>query len=248
MQSFKADLHLHTVLSPCGDLEMSPTNIIAKAREKGLDCIAITDHNCTLHAKLAKELGKENGIFVVMGAEVTSKEEAHCLCFFPDEKSLDEFQIWLDDKLMKIPLDEDKFGYQLVVNREEEIIDQKEFLLINAIDADLDEIYDKVHSLDGLFVPAHINKGANSLISQLGFVPPDIKADAFEISRQVSKTNFIKKNAYLKKFQFIQDSDSHYIDSVGEVYCNLIMEELSFDEFRLAIRGQEGRYIETIIE
>ena len=75
MQPFKADLHLHTVLSPCGDLEMSPTNIIAKAKEKGLDCIAITDHNCTLHAKLAKEIGKENGIFVIMGAEITSKEE-----------------------------------------------------------------------------------------------------------------------------------------------------------------------------
>ncbi|MCK9162931.1 MAG: histidinol-phosphatase, partial [Bacteroidales bacterium] len=154
----------------------------------------------------------------------------------------------LEDKLLKIPLDEDKFGYQLVVNDQEEIIDQMEFLLINSIDADLDEIYQKVHSLNGLFVPAHINKGANSLISQLGFVPPDIKADAMEISRHVTKTNFIKKNAYLKKFQFIQDSDAHYINDIGSVYCNLIMENLSFDEFRLAIRGEQGRYIETIIE
>ena len=248
MQSFKADLHLHTVLSPCGDLEMSPTNIIAKAKEKGLDCIAITDHNCTRHGKLAKQIGREKGIFVIMGAEVTSKEEAHCLCFFEDNENLDKFEIWLEDKLLKIPLDEDKFGYQLVVNDQEEIIDQMEFLLINSIDADLDEIYQKVHSLNGLFVPAHINKGANSLISQLGFVPPDIKADAMEISRHVTKTNFIKKNAYLKKFQFIQDSDAHYINDIGSVYCNLIMENLSFDEFRLAIRGEQGRYIETIIE
>ena len=247
MQSFKADLHIHTVLSPCGDLEMSPTNIVAKAKEKQLDCIAITDHNSTLHCKLAKELGQREGILVIMGAEVTSKEEAHCLCFFEDEDSLDKFQIWLDEKLPKIALDEDKFGYQLVVNQEEEIIDQKEFLLINAIDADLDTIYEKVSSLNGLFVPAHINKGANSLTSQLGFVPPDVKADALEISGHISKTNFLKKNAYLKKFQFIQDSDSHFIDSIGDVYCNLIMEELSFEEFRLAIRGEEGRYIETII-
>lgn len=247
MQSFKADLHIHTVLSPCGDLEMSPTNIVAKAKEKQLDCIAITDHNSTLHCKLAKELGQREGILVIMGAEVTSKEEAHCLCFFEDKDSLDKFQIWLDEKLPKIALDEDKFGYQLVVNQEEEIIDQKEFLLINAIDADLDTIYEKVSSLNGLFVPAHINKGANSLTSQLGFVPPDVKADALEISGHISKTNFLKKNAYLKKFQFIQDSDSHFIDSIGDVYCNLIMEELSFEEFRLAIRGEEGRYIETII-
>lgn len=248
MQSFKADLHLHTVLSPCGDLEMSPTNIIAKAKEKGLDCIAITDHNTTRHGKLARDLGRENHIFVIMGAEVTSKEEAHCLCFFEDDNSIDSFEIWLEEKLPKIPLDQDRFGYQLVVNAEEEIIDQMEFLLINAIDADLDEIYEKVNSLNGIFVPAHINKSANSLISQLGFVPPDIKADALEISRHITKTNFIKKNAYLKKFQFIQNSDAHYIDDVGGVYCNLIMKELSFDEFRLAIRGQEGRYIETILE
>ncbi len=135
-----------------------------------------------------------------------------------------------------------------MVNEEEEIIDQKEYLLISAIDADLDEIYEKVHSLDGLFIPAHVNKGANSLISQLGFIPPDIKADAFEISRHVSKTNFIKKNAYLKKFQFIQSSDAHLIDSLGETHCKLIMEELSFEEFRKAIRGEDGRYVETIIE
>ncbi len=248
MQSFKADLHIHTVLSPCGDLEMSPTNIITKAKELGLDCIGITDHNCTLHSKLAKRLGKEQGVFVIMGAEVTSKEEAHCLCFFEDAENLDKFQIWLDEKLPKIELDEDKFGYQLVVNEEEEIIDQKEYLLISAIDADLDEIYEKVHSLNGLFIPAHVNKGANSLTSQLGFIPPDIKADALEISRHVSKTNFIKKNAYLKRFQFIQSSDAHLIDCVGETYCNLIMKELSFEEFRKAIKGEDGRYIETIIE
>lgn len=247
MQSFKADLHIHTVLSPCGDLEMSPTNIIAKAKEKQLDCIAITDHNSTLHCKLTKELGEKEGILVIMGAEVTSKEEAHCLCFFEDEESLDKFQEWLDEKLPKIPLDEERFGYQLVVNQDEEIIDQKEFLLINAIDADLDTIYEKVESLNGLFVPAHVNKAANSLTSQLGFVPPDIKAHALEISRHISKTNFLKKNAYLKKFQFIQDSDSHFIDSIGDTYCNLVMEELSFREFRQAICGKDGRYIETII-
>lgn len=248
MQSFKADLHIHTVLSPCGDLEMSPSNIILRAKDLGLDCLGITDHNCTLHAKIAKRLGKEQGVFVIMGAEVTSKEEAHCLCFFEKDEELDEFQIWLDEKLPKIELDEDKFGYQLVVNEEEEIIDQKPYLLINAIDADLDEIYTKVHSLNGIFIPAHVNKGANSLTSQLGFIPPDIKADALEISSHVSKTNFIRKNAYLKKFQFIQSSDAHLIDGLGNTYCNLIMKELSFEEFRKAIRGEDGRYIETIIE
>ncbi len=247
MKSFRADLHIHTVLSPCGDLEMSPSNIIHKAKEMEMDCIGITDHNSTLHAKLCREIGREEGVYVFMGAEVTSQEEAHCLCFFDKDEELDEFQDWLDERLIKIELNEERFGYQLVVNREEEIIDQKEFLLTSAIDADLDEIFEKVVSLNGLFIPAHINKGATSLISQLGFVPPDIKAHSFELTRFISKTDFIKKNAYLKHYQFIHSSDSHFIDDIGSVYSVLVMKELSFDEFRLAVLGKEGRRIDTII-
>ena len=247
MRSFKADLHIHSVLSPCGDLEMSPSNIISKAKELGIECLGIADHNCTLNAKLTQRLGKENGIFVLMGAEVTTKEEAHCLCFFEKEEELDAFQTYLDEKLPKIELDEERFGYQLVVNENEEILEMKEYLLISALDADLDEVYNMVHSLNGLFIPAHINKGANSLTSQLGFVPPDIKADGLEISAHITKQAYLKKNAYLKKFQFIQSSDAHYIHLIGETFCYIIAEnELSFSEFRLAIAGKEGRYIQTI--
>ncbi|MDR0790396.1 MAG: PHP domain-containing protein [Bacteroidales bacterium] len=244
MNCYKADLHLHTVLSPCGDLEMSPANIIAKSKELGLDIIAITDHNSTLHGKLCRTIGQREGVFVLCGAEVTSKEEAHCLCFFEKDAELDMFQAWLEEKIAKIPLDEEKFGYQLVVNENEEIIDQPPYLLTSAIDADIDEIYAKVHSLNGLFIPAHINRQANSLMSQLGFVPPDLKADGLEISRHVTKEAFLKKNAYLKRFAFLQSSDAHFIHLIGETYCYLHIAELSFAEFRLALQGRDGRYIE----
>ncbi|MCH3923535.1 MAG: PHP domain-containing protein [Bacteroidales bacterium] len=247
MQCYKADLHIHTVLSPCGDLEMSPTNIVSKAKELGLNIIGIADHNCTLHDKLISLLAQREGILVIKGAEVTSKEEAHCLCFFEKDEEVEKFQEWLDELLPKIDLNEEKFGYQLVVNEKEEIIDQKPYLLTSAISADIDEIYEKVHSLNGLFIPAHVNRGANSLTSQLGFVPPDIKADALEISKHVTKENFIKKNAYLKHFQFIQDSDAHYVHIIGEIYCKLFMEELTFSEFRKAIHGEQGRKVENII-
>ncbi|MDR0970765.1 MAG: PHP domain-containing protein [Bacteroidales bacterium] len=246
MHSFKSDLHIHTVLSPCADLDMSPTNIIDRAKQLGLQCIGITDHNSTLNAKVARKLGEKQDIFVLMGAEVTSKEEAHCLCFFEKEEELDSFQVWLDEKLPKIELDTNIFGYQLVVNEEEEILDEKPYLLISAIDADIEQIYEKVHSLNGLFIPAHINKPANSLISQLGFIPPDIKADAFEISNLSIKNEFIKKNAYLKNYQFLQDSDAHFLSALGSMYCNFVMEERTFEEFRLAIKGIDGRKVETI--
>ncbi len=82
MKSFRADLHIHTTLSPCGDLEMHPVNIVSKAAIQGLDIIGITDHNSTRHCALISRLAAEKGIFVMQGAEVTTKEEVHCLVFF----------------------------------------------------------------------------------------------------------------------------------------------------------------------
>lgn len=110
MEKFRADLHTHTVLSPCGDLEMSPVNIVKKAKERGIDILGITDHNSTLHAPLIKELADREGIMVLMGAEVTTKEEVHCLCFFEDERNFRNFRntwisIYLKYLMMKINLD-----------------------------------------------------------------------------------------------------------------------------------------------
>jgi PHP family Zn ribbon phosphoesterase len=245
MKPYKADLHIHSVLSPCGDLEMSPANIIAKSKEEGLQIIGITDHNSTLHCHVTKEIGEKAGLFVLCGAEVTSREEVHCLCFFEKQSQIEIFQQWLEEKLPKIALDEERFGYQLVVNENEEIITQPPYLLTSAIDANIDEIYKKVNSIEGLFVPAHINRQANSLISQLGFVPPDLKADGLEISKHIKKENFLKKNAYLKRFSFIQSSDAHFIHLIGETFCTFYIEYPSFAEIRLAFAGSKGRYIET---
>ncbi|MGC9343178.1 MAG: PHP domain-containing protein, partial [Bacteroidales bacterium] len=88
MEEFRADLHIHSVLSPCGDLEMSPVKLVETAAAKGLDIIGITDHNTTLHCRLVKELGEEQGIFVLTGVEVNTKEEIHCLAFFEKDQDL----------------------------------------------------------------------------------------------------------------------------------------------------------------
>ncbi|WP_421920319.1 PHP domain-containing protein [Marinifilum sp.] len=244
MKKFRADLHTHTVLSPCGDLEMSPVNIVQKAKERGIDILGITDHNSTLHAPLIKELAAKEGIMVLMGAEVTTKEEAHCLCFFEDEENLSEFQKYLDRYLPKISNDETKFGYQVVVNEEEEIIDEVECLLISGLDQSIEEIERKVHELQGLFIPAHVNKTINSVISQLGFLPPDLNVDAIELSHHITKEEFLKKNKYLSKYNFIKSSDAHYIEDIGNAWTNFFVEELSFEEVRKALKGEEGRRVE----
>lgn len=245
LKSYRADLHIHTVLSPCGDIYMSPSAIIEQAKKLHLDVIAITDHNSTRQVKVTKELGKENGILVIGGVEITTQEEAHALAYFETEEQLDTFQEYLDQHLPKIPNDEERFGYQLIVDRDEDIIGEEEYLLLSAIDADLDTLYNKVHEIGGLFVPAHVNKPASSLMSQLGFIPPDIKADALEISKHVKKEDFLKKFAYLKKFMFTKSSDAHYLHIIGEVHCILNMYDLTFDEFRRTLRAEDGRFINT---
>lgn len=245
LNPFKADLHIHTVLSPCGDLEMSPSAIVDRALWRGLDMIAISDHNTTRQVKVAQKIGRERGLFVLGGVEVTSQEETHCLCFFPDDDALDAFQDFLDAHLPPIPNDEDRFGYQLIVDENDEIVGEEQYHLLNAIDVDIDGIYDKVHRIGGLFIPAHINKGTTSLMSQLGFVPPDLRADGLEINFRTTKEEILKKFAYLKRFSFITDSDAHFIDNVGDVYNVITMEHRSFDEFARALRGEDGRSIDT---
>jgi len=222
---------------------MSPVNIVKKAKERGIDIIGISDHNSTLHAPLVKELASREGLVVMMGAEVTTKEEVHCLCFFETEDNLTVFQKYLEEYLPHIPNDNDKFGYQVVVNEEEEIVDEVEWLLISAISQSIDQLEEKVHELDGLFIPAHINKMQDSIVSQLGFIPFDLNVDALELTRHISKEAFLKKNAYLKDKTFIKSSDAHCIDLVGDIYTEFLLKEASFNEVKMALRNEDGRTV-----
>lgn len=245
MNQYRADLHIHTVLSPCGDIYMSPSAIVGRAKELGLDMIAICDHNTTRQVKVTQQLGRENGILVIGGVEVTSQEEAHALAYFETDEQLDAFQAFIDGHLPHIPLDEERCGYQLIVDENEDVIGDEPWLLWSALDVDLDGLYDKVHEIGGLFVPAHVNKPSTSLMSQLGFIPPDLKADALELFRNVTKEDFLKKNAYLKRFAFTQSSDAHFLHQIGETYCVFHMNELNFNEFKKTLKEENGRYIET---
>jgi PHP family Zn ribbon phosphoesterase len=237
LNTYRADLHIHTLLSPCGDLAMSPANIIAAACKKGLDIIGISDHNSTRQAPLIQQLGAEKGIFVLCGAEVTSREEAHCLCFLPDEPTRLIFQDYLDAHLPPVMNKPDDFGYQVCVDIAEQIVFEEERLLISALNQSIEDIEAKVHALGGIFIPAHINRPRYSIISQLGFVPSDLNVDALELSRHHTISGFKEKNAYLANYPFIQSSDAHYIEDVGSVFTNLQMAHRSFDEIKKALKS-----------
>ncbi|NVO11532.1 MAG: PHP domain-containing protein [Bacteroidales bacterium] len=243
MRLFSTDLHIHTVLSPCGDLSMSPSNIVERAAAIGLELIAITDHNSTLHGPIVRKLAKKKGIMVLFGVEVTTKEDVHCLCLFEKDKQRMLIQDFLDQNRPEIKNNPDLFGYQLLVNEQEEIIEEIEPLLISGINASIDEVEKIVHQLDGLFIPAHIDRPKYSIISQLGFVPKELKYDALEISKNTSMDTVFKNYSYIKNARFIKSSDAHTLNQIGASKTFLNMDNLSWNEFKMAIQGVEGRGI-----
>lgn len=244
LKSFRADLHIHTVLSPCADLEMSPKNIVQRAKETGLQIIGITDHNSTRNAKLVKRLANEVGIFVLMGAEVTTKEEVHCLAFFEFESELDAFQEMLDAQITKIPNIDGHFGYQPIVDEQDNILEMVEYYLTVSLKLGIEEVQQAVCSLNGIFIPAHIDRPFNGIIGQLGFIPPDLKFDALGISKNISEKHARKHYNLPSKTTLIRNSDAHYLEQIGEI-CNLFyMTEINFTEIKMAINQKHKHFVE----
>ena len=231
----RADLHIHTVLSPCGDLDMSPANIIGMALQKGLSIIGISDHNSTLQAPVIQQLGEQRGLRVLCGTEINTVEEVHALAFFPTLERLAAFQDFLDIHLPEIKNNPDKFGYQVVVDAEEQITYEEERLLISALDVDINTIERTVHALEGIFIPAHIDKPRFSILSQLGFVPKDLKCEALELSPHTTREQFLQQNADLSGYKFIRSSDAHYVADIGKVFTLLSLPDLSIESIRTAI-------------
>lgn len=243
MKNFKADLHIHTLLSPCGSLEMSPENIVKKAMKEKLDMIAITDHNSTKQAPLIREIAKEKGIHVFLGVEVNSREEVHCLCLFDFEEQRKEFQLFLDAYLPDIKNKPDYFGHQIVVDEKEIIIEEVEPLLINALGVNLAGIAEQVRKLGGLLIPAHIDRPYNGLLSQLGFFPNNFFVDAVELSRAADLKQWQKDERVPSGTSIIRNSDAHTPRDIGKAYTIYAMQEANIEELMLALHNEQGRRI-----
>jgi len=161
------DFHIHTCLSPCADDDMTPANIVMMAALKGLDVIAITDHNTCRNCKAAIEIGKKNNILVLPGMELTTSEEVHVICLFAELEDAMMFDSYVYERLIKVKNKESIFGNQLVVDEDELVLEREEYLLINATTIGFSDVYDVVTAYHGVMIPAHIDKSSNSVISNL---------------------------------------------------------------------------------
>ena len=239
-----ADLHIHTCLSPCATLDMTPRKIVEQAQKTNLEIIAITDHNSAENAGSVMAAAQDTELCVIPGIEVTTSEEAHIVGLFENPLDALSMQTLVYDHLQPGENDDDLFGMQVIANAFDEVEGMNRRLLIGATNLGLNEIIDAIHKLNGLTVAAHIDRQAFSIISQLGFIPEGLDLDALEISRRMTRTQDRARFKEYERFAFIASSDAHDIPEVGTSPTNFLMAGPDMAELRLALKGKEGRNIE----
>ncbi|MHC1720599.1 MAG: PHP domain-containing protein [Clostridiaceae bacterium] len=220
------DFHIHTALSPCGDEDMTPNNIVSMALIKGLDAIAITDHNSVENVLPCMEVGKEKGLLVIPGMELQTREEVHVVCLFPDFDAAMAFQEYVYSKLPPLKNSVSLFGEQLIFDRNDEVIRHTSRLLLTSADMTINDAYFKVNELNGAFIPAHIDRDAYGIISALGFIPQDLPIHTLEYRSKEGLNRLISSGLVSKNFNFIQSSDAHYLQDISERQNVITVDEL----------------------
>ena len=236
MRSFRADLHVHTCLSPCADLDMHPSGLVAAALAAGLDLIAITDHNSSENVEYVRRAAAGTPLNVLGGMEICSREEVHLLALFDDADALAELQAEVYAHLAGVN-DPDRFGLQVVANELGEVESFNEHLLIGATDLALAGLVERISALGGLSIAAHIDRQAFGILSQLGFIPPELGLDAVELSWRApsGQPTFGRP--------VVRSSDAHYPADLGRAKTEFWLNAASVAEIRLALAEREGRRI-----
>lgn len=198
------DFHIHSCLSPCGDNDMTPNNIVGMAGILGLDAIAVSDHNSALNLPAVCKLGQEQGLLVVPAIEITTAEEVHVLSLFPSLDAALSMGEELYSLLPNIPNAPEIFGDQLILDEHDQVTGTVEKLLINATSLSLEKVFDKVRTWGGVPIPAHIDKTAYSVISNLGFIPPELGVTTVEVKNPPYRA--------AQPYRIITDSDAHALE------------------------------------
>ena len=229
-QKISVDLHIHSVLSPCGDVMMTPGNLVGMAKINGLDAIALTDHNAMQNIPSAIRMGKEYEVVVIPGMELETAEEIHVVCLFEEVEKLSEFQkIVIDSFECEIPLNRPEiFGKQLIYNEEDEECAELERMLLVPSKINIDDVFGIVENLGGIAFPAHVDRDSYSVLTTLGALPYGYKNGFVEISCECDKEALLKIYPELENYKLLPSSDAHYIDKIQEAGgAELLVEELS---------------------
>ena len=218
MSLYRCDLHIHSCLSPCGDDDMTPANIVGMAMLNGLQIVALTDHNSTKNCPAFFKLAKGYGLIPVAGVELTTSEDVHAVCLFRDLETAMDFDRFIESRRIQIKNNPDIFGKQIIMNENDEKCGEEEFLLINAVNISLDEAYNEVTKLGGVCFPAHIDRSSNGIIAMLGDFPPEPRFTSFELNDIASLDECLSRFPIItdRKLVHIASSDAHYLTDISE--------------------------------
>ena len=233
--NFFADLHIHSCLSPCGDNDMTPGFILGMAAVKGLDIVAISDHNAARNLPAAQKIADAYGLLLVPAIEITTKEEVHMLGYFPDVETAVDFGAMLKEHLPPKKNKPAFFGEQLVMDEDDQVIGQEDALLIGATDLPLEECAARVRQVGGVPVPAHINRGNNGLLVNLGFMPSAPAFTTVEVWRHLPCPLEPLENKHV-----LHSSDAHYLGDIQEPEFSLRLPEKSVSALLNWMRSQQN--------
>jgi len=214
---------------------MTPARIVERAAEMGLDIIGISDHNSAENVRVAVEAAARRGLTAFPSMEITSSEEAHLLAVFDSADAALDMQALVYENLDPGVNDDRLWGTQVVVNADDEVMGFNRRLLIGATRLSLARLIDEVHRRGGLAVASHVDREAFSVISQLGFIPPELAFDALEV---VGRGGGLADLGGAPRVRF---SDAHRLEDIGRRKTFFTMEEASVAEMALALRGAGGR-------
>lgn len=242
IRAYQADLHIHTVLSACAEVEMIPPLIVAEALSQGLDLIAITDHNATANAAAVMEAARGTGLTVLPGMEFQTQEEVDLLCIFG---SLAPALIWQQEVnayLLPLQNDRELFGPQFVVDAEGDFVREELSFYQGPAQIPLEEAARTVRALGGLAIPAHIERPAKGLLGVLGFWPSALRVDAAEVSPNLSPLEARQRFSSLADIPLITNSDAHWLDTIGQVRTTFFLAAPTITELRRALNGEDERH------
>ena len=221
------DLHIHSCLSPCGDMDMTPNNLVNMAKLLGLDVIALTDHNTSRNCRAAMEVGREIGLLVIPGMELTTAEDIHAVCLFPDLEKALKWDEYVDSHRIKVKNRPEIFGRQVIMNSADEETGEIEQLLLPATEIGIMDAHRIVGEFGGICYPAHIDRDSLSILSVLGEIDENCGFTTAELA-DISKLPQLKQqHPILEKMNIITCSDAHYLQNMRDAENTLELKELT---------------------
>ncbi len=238
---YKADLHIHTVLSSCAELNMGPIDIVNTAIKNDLDIIAVTDHNSAENVRAVMDVAKNKNLTVIPGMEVYTREEAHMICLFPDLENTMLFQDFIYENLTPGIYDESILGPQYVCDKDENIIEKNKRFLALPVKASIEDVANHVNALNGIIYPAHIDRKSYSILRVLGFIPDNIHVHAVEISLPPDQAKERLRFLNNTQYTILTASDAHDISMLGSKITYFNIAAPNFAEIKMAIEKKDGR-------